>query len=620
MPGGKWLAVLLVLALSGCTGSDNSEARARSVAERFLAAWSDGEYDVAGGLTDDPSATAELLAATAEQLGLPGPTASIRRVTLTTTGADVVADLVWKLPSAPEWRYDLPMTLDAPAEGEVWSIDAGPDIVHPALREGQQLLLQRSLPERAGILDATGAPLFTATPIVTVGVDPGAVTDLPALAATLADVLDVDAAQIATDVGAAAPGQFVPVLTLRRSAYDTVRDRIRDLPGTVFREGTRQLAPSARFASAVLGRVGPVTAEVVEESGGRFAAGDEGGLSGLQRAYQEQLTGTPGRTISTAEGGVPVEQLSSVVAEAGESLPTTLSTPVQSAADEAVGTVPEPSYVVAVRASTGEILAVSANDAADPANALTGQYPAGSTFKIVTAAAVLEVGLVTPGTIVGCPASTTVEGREFENQDRFDLGDVPFSTAFAQSCNSTFTALGTQLATDALPATAARFGIGSDWTLPVDTVTGSVPRPDSPVVQAADSIGQGDVLVSPFAMALVAAAVAGGKTPVPVLVPTAGPSGTPPPAPSADVVDALRSMTREVVTSGTATQLADLPGSVAGKTGTAEYGDGDPPPAHAWFAGYRGDLAFAVFVEGGQSSATTAVPLAESFLSLLPAG
>jgi cell division protein FtsI/penicillin-binding protein 2 len=74
------------------------------------------------------------------------------------------------------------------------------------------------------------------------------------------------------------------------------------------------------------------------------------------------------------------------------------------------------------------------------------------------------------------------------------------------------------------------------------------------------------------------------------------------------------------VTSGTATALADLPGAVAGKTGTAEFGTGDPPPAHAWFVGYRGDLAFAVFVEGGQSSATTAVPLAQRFLTLLPPG
>ena len=616
---GRVLTVLLVVALTGCTGTDDTEARARSFAEQYLSAWEAGEYDAAGQLTDDKAATADLLAATAEQLGLPGPEPSVETVTVTETGAEVTAAVSWAFRSLPAWTYDLTLMLDAPAEGEGWTIQAGPDTVHPALREGQELLLTRVLPERAGILDGAGSPLFAETPIVDVGVNPGLATDLPTLAATLSGVLDVDAAQVVADVEASTAGQFVPVITLRQSEYDAVRSQIFDLPGTVFRDATRQLAPTAQFARAVLGRVGPVTAEVVEESGGLLAAGDEAGLSGLQRVYQGQLTGTPGLTVSTATDGVPVDQLMVVAPVVGEPVTTTLSVPVQSAADEAVDTLSAPSYIVAVRASTGEILAVSANDAANAANALIGQYPAGSTFKIVTAAAILEAGLADPSTTVPCPASTTVEGREFENQDRFDLGDVSFTTAFAQSCNSTFTAFGVQLPAAALPEAAAQFGIGSDWALPIDTITGSVPLPGSPVVQAADAIGQGDVLVSPLAMALVSATVAGGATPVPILVPSAEPAGTPPPGPSTAVIEALRSMTREVVTSGTATALADLPGTVAGKTGTAEFGTGDPPPAHAWFAGYRGDVAFSVFVEGGQSSTTTAVPLARSFLSLLPA-
>jgi len=146
-----------------------------------------------------------------------------------------------------------------------------------------------------------------------------------------------------------------------------------------------------------------------------------------------------------------------------------------------------------------------------------------------------------------------------------------------------------------------------------------VPAPDSAVGQAEDSIGQGDVLVSPFGMALAAATVVQGVTPVPVLVQDADPAGTPPPGPDPAVVEALQGLTRAVVTEGTATELADQPGTVGGKTGTAEYGTGDPPPAHAWFAGYQGDLAFAVFVEGGQSSGLTAVPVADAFLGQLPA-
>jgi cell division protein FtsI/penicillin-binding protein 2 len=77
---------------------------------------------------------------------------------------------------------------------------------------------------------------------------------------------------------------------------------------------------------------------------------------------------------------------------------------------------------------------------------------------------------------------------------------------------------------------------------------------------------------------------------------------------------------RLVVTSGTASALAGLPGEIAGKTGTAEFGGGSPPPTHAWFIAYRGDLAIAVLVERGSSGAAVAVPVAQRFFGALPLG
>ncbi len=73
-------------------------------------------------------------------------------------------------------------------------------------------------------------------------------------------------------------------------------------------------------------------------------------------------------------------------------------------------------------------------------------------------------------------------------------------------------------------------------------------------------------------------------------------------------------MMAAVVTSGTA-MGAKLPAGTAGKTGTAEYGGGAKPPTHAWFIGYRGDLAFAIIVEGGGIGGSVAAPLAATFLS-----
>lgn len=79
-------------------------------------------------------------------------------------------------------------------------------------------------------------------------------------------------------------------------------------------------------------------------------------------------------------------------------------------------------------------------------------------------------------------------------------------------------------------------------------------------------------------------------------------------------------MMRQVVISGTATALADVPGEpVYGKTGSAEYGDHNPPASHAWFVGWQGDLAFAVLVLDGGSGSQTAVPIAERFLRGLAA-
>ena len=81
-------------------------------------------------------------------------------------------------------------------------------------------------------------------------------------------------------------------------------------------------------------------------------------------------------------------------------------------------------------------------------------------------------------------------------------------------------------------------------------------------------------------------------------------------------LDALRQMMREVVTAGTADQLKNLPGDLRGKTGTAEY-DNDPAHTHSWFMGYRGDIAFCVFVENGGASTAAAVPIAGKFFQTI---
>jgi cell division protein FtsI/penicillin-binding protein 2 len=614
-------AVLAAPVLAGC--SKSSEDDVRTAAQGFLNDWAHGRTDQAAKETTDAGAATTLLKQTAQDLPGAALTAKLGTVAVTGDKATVKWTATWALAAAPDWSYAA--RLDLRQSNGRWLVVSEPTIVHPQLGAGQHLDLSRSLPDRAAITDATGAPLFTPIDVVNVGVDPSQVKDLNALAAGLSAATGVAAAQIVADVTKAQPNQFVPVITLRRPDFEKIRAQVFDLPGAVFPPGTRLLAPSSRFALGLLGRVGDATAEVIDETKDhgqpRYAAGDQLGLSGLQRAFQVQLAGTAGYTVKVASTdastGDAGRQIAAVAPKPGTPVQTPIVPAVQNAADAAVATQKLPTHLVVVRPGTGEILAVSSNEAADVSNALNGHFPPGSSMKTMTATALLSAGTVTPDTSVPCPGTTTVEGRTFENENKFDLGTVSLTQAFAQSCNTTFIQQAMKLPDPALSQAAAAYGIGADWKLPVAAFSGSVPADATGTTKAADAIGQGKVELSPLALALVAGGIASGKPAPPVEVTGAAAAGPTPTGPSQQVLDALRPMMRQVVLTGTAKELAGRP-NVYGKTGTAEFGNATPPQAHGWFMGYRlggaqGDLAFAVLVEGGQTS-TVAVSVANAFL------
>jgi cell division protein FtsI/penicillin-binding protein 2 len=273
--------------------------------------------------------------------------------------------------------------------------------------------------------------------------------------------------------------------------------------------------------------------------------------------------------------------------------------------------------MVVIKPSTGEILAVAQNAAADadgPA-ATTGLYPPGSTFKIITAGAAIERDMATPNTLLGCPGQIDIGNRTIPNYNKFDLGTVPMSKAFANSCNTTFAELASRMPPTALTVAASQYGIGPDYTIDgLTTVTGTVPPTVNLAERTEDGFGQGKVLVTPFGMALAAATVAAGKTPNPHLIVGSQTTETGDhPAITPAMLDGLRSMMRMVVTNGTAKDINDA-GDVRGKTGEAEFAGG----SHAWFTGYRGDLAFSALIVGGGSS-EYAVRMVKMMFSELPA-
>ncbi|MDH2427849.1 penicillin-binding transpeptidase domain-containing protein [Sphaerisporangium sp. TRM90804] len=283
---------------------------------------------------------------------------------------------------------------------------------------------------------------------------------------------------------------------------------------------------------------------------------------------------------------------------------TTISRRAQAAADRALEGVQRPAALVALDIASGEVRAVA--DTLGGKQAFRGLYPPGSAFKVVTAAALLRGGL-TPQTPVGCPASYTIPGaRSFTNDGGADHGTVTLSRAFALSCNTTFVRQAYERLRDGrLSAEAAeRFGFREKPGLSFCRI-----RPPSDLNElGADAIGQNSAQASPLCMAEVAAAVASGVWKPAVMTDA---SDAPPRVPLDEgVASGLRAMMGAVVSDGTAAR-AGLPSGTAGKTGTAEVAGA---AAHAWFIGYRGSLAFAVFVQNGGSGGTVAAPIAARFL------
>ncbi|MGV9297646.1 penicillin-binding transpeptidase domain-containing protein [Amycolatopsis sp. NPDC003676] len=293
---------------------------------------------------------------------------------------------------------------------------------------------------------------------------------------------------------------------------------------------------------------------------------------------------------------------------------TGLSLATQNAAQAAVDGYRGKAVLVAIQPSSGDVLAVAQNsNVTNAASAFSGQYAPGSTFKIVTATAALEAGLVTPDSSVPCPLTDRIGTRTLSNEG-FDLGTTTVHKAFAKSCNTTFARLASQLPADGLAKAATQFGLNADFGISgLSTELGRVDPAANADEQVEDGIGQGKVQVSPMGAAVMAATAASGRSVVPKLWADGTKVNTGYTPPPGSVLSALRGMMREVVTGGTATGLSHS-GSVFGKTGTAQFGDG--AEAHGWFVGYRGDLAFAVFLEGANDS-KPAVSLGAKFLDAL---
>jgi cell division protein FtsI/penicillin-binding protein 2 len=531
-------------------------------------------------------------------------------------------DVTWTLPGGVPWSYAVPVTVAA--DGDRWEV-ATPtqgSPWHPDLPVGKEFRLERTFGERGDLLDREGKPLMPLGTVHAVQIDP--VNATPEAAAELETIVGATKGSLtqalakATASGSKAP---IAVITYRDADWAPRADRIQNLEGVIAPTSEQPLARTRTFAQPLLGSFGEVTAEMVTKSDGRYEAGDRAGRSGLQAQYDETLAGATGiRVTASGEGGATLFEKA---ATDGKDVETTLDPAVQEAAEKALADsrLKVPGAVVAVDVKSGEVLAVANSPTTGFDRALTGRYPPGSTFKVATSYAYLTRGITTPAAKVPCPASVTVDGREFTNFAGESVSGSPtFFQDFTISCNTAFVGLSGKLADDDLPTAAKALGIDAGWgdTLGVSgTFDGSVPPTNGGTDTAAAAIGQGRVEVSPVSLAVMAGSVGRGTFVPPVLVKGGG--GSPRPvALDGTAVAQLRSMMASVVSSGTGTVLRNTPGGpVRGKTGTAEHGNDPGALPRNWFAGYQRNVAFAVLVEEGKSGGTVAAPVAKKFLSNL---
>jgi cell division protein FtsI/penicillin-binding protein 2 len=616
----------ILLLLAGCTRGPQGDS-AEDAAGKLAAALTAGQLT---GLTftgGTPHQAQRLWTRVVDGLDESKPRVQVVTVHEGKNGGPTTAQLsyVWRLAGTAEpWSYRTTARLTRDSD-DAWRVRLDPSVVYPDLRPGESLRLSLVAAKRADITGAGGRALVTERPVLRFGIDKAQVSSSrqTGSARALARAVGVDVAPFVHRVRAAGAKAFVEAIVLRPADARSALAAAGAIPGAGVLRDTLPLAPTREFARPILGTVGPVTAEIVKQADGVYQPGDEAGLSGLEARYDERLRGTPGATVEAVDSHGNGRHLFSVQPKPGEPLPTTLDADLQDLAERSLAAVQPASGLVAIRPSTGDVLAAASGAGGGGLSTATvGRYAPGSTFKVVTSLALLRTG-VTPSTPLDCPRTTVVDGKRFKNYSDYPpdgLGRIPLSTAVANSCNTAFVNQRDRVSQPALADAAASLGLGVDHDLGFPAYFGSVPATDaeagSATGHAASLIGQGRVTASPLAMATVAASVSKGSAVVPRLLPDQ-PSDQASPAKPMTATEAgrLRQLMRGVVTHGSGSFLASVPGPpVLAKTGTAEFGSRAPLQTHAWMIAVHGDLAVAVFVDVGRSGSGTAGPILARFL------
>lgn len=453
-----------------------------------------------------------------------------------------------------------------------------------------------------------------------------------------------------------------------------IEEHRNDLPGVILEIQSIRNYIYNDLGAHIFGYVGEISeTELEKKKAEGYKSGDIIGKFGLEGVYDKEIRGVDGGTQEEVDvAGRPVKMLGKKEPVIGSSLVLTIDANIQKVAEKAMddqlnylqkklGNInAKAAAAVVMNPQTGEVLAMVSRPAFDPNlfnggistknwksindnpfnpmenRAISGEYPPGSTFKIVTSTAALELGKVTPEEKIFDSGHYMSKGNSMGEA----LGWLDFKTALAKSDNVYFYQMGERLGIDNLAKYAQMYGLGARTGINLpDEASGLVASREykekvynedwylSETLDAA--IGQGFQLVTPLQAAMVMSEVAnGGHRYRPYLVDKiVSPDGQvikksePEEVGRVQISDRNLKLIRDALhdvalPGGTAAYVFDgFPISIAGKTGTAENPHGDD---HGWFVAYapfdKPTVVVAVIVEQGGFGADSAAPIARKIL------
>lgn len=449
-----------------------------------------------------------------------------------------------------------------------------------------------------------------------------------------------------------------------------------EIPGVSIEIGTKRDYPPGGFAAHIFGYVGEVSPRELAQFSG-YRMGDLIGKFGIEKRWESILRGKGGgQQIEVDATGKRLRVMDTMEATAGQSLVLALDAALQKRAEELLEG--REGALVALDVRNGDVLTMASRPVFDPnvfARGITmdewrsltsdplhplsnrviqGQYPPGSTFKVMMAAAALEKGIITPSTRFSCSGGLPFGNHVFHCWKKHGHGSVDLRQAIAQSCDVYFYQVGQRLGIQAIADYARRFGMGAPLGIALDHEAGGIiPDPawkkerlGAPWFAGETLsvvIGQGYVTATPLQMAVVAATVANGGTVYrPHLVKRIlGDDGEPIKEYEPEVVkqtgidprtlQIVREGMQEVVNAKNGTgKKAKLPDVlVAGKTGTSQViagtrGKGKILPRqyrdHAWFIAFAPadapEVAVACLLEhAGEGGGAAAAPVVKELLA-----